>query len=230
MTPKKERKYFDFVNRLGLQRANAAKDDDPHTKEMSFCLLHMVMGMVTESGEIADLLKKHMAYARPLDVTKLKDELGDLFFYLCGALIELGSSLDEIVDMNMAKLKARYPNGYEHQAANNRSPATENEAQRQVINEGGVKKRGVKCTVCSGDGYLVDRVYKYKCPQCNGIGYVEKKPINSANNQDKTTEDGAQKQAVKTVVNVDGRYVQKGSAEDDRLGPYGTKTGTGARL
>jgi NTP pyrophosphatase (non-canonical NTP hydrolase) len=197
VTPKKEREYFDFVNQLGLQRANVSiRKDESHTEEMSFCLLHMVLGMVTESGEIADLLKKHMVYARPLDKTKLKDELGDLLFYLCGALIDLGSSLDEIIAMNMAKLKARYPNGYSHQSANNRNPDVENEAQRQVMNEGGVRKKRVKCAVCSGDGYLLTGCISIKCPQCNGTGYVEKKPISIA--------------------------------KDDRLGPCGTKTGTGA--
>jgi NTP pyrophosphatase (non-canonical NTP hydrolase) len=186
MIPKKEREYFDFVNRLGLQRGWAGSGNDPHTSEMSFHLLHMVLGMVTESGEIADLLKKHMAYSRCLDTTKLKDELGDLLFYLCGALIDIGSSLDEIVDMNIAKLKARYPNGYDHKSANNRNPDVENGAQRQVMNEGKKKKGGVDV--------------KLTTPPLHH-------PLVK----------------VKKVVNVDGHYVQKGSAEDDRRGPNGTE-------
>lgn len=130
MTPELEREYRDFVNTLGVQRSDACNGDDPHTNQMSFVLLHMILGMVTESGEIADLAKKHMAYKRDLDMAKMKDELGDLFFYLTGALIEMGSSYDEIIAMNIAKLKARYPDGYNHNAANNRNKTTEDSAQK----------------------------------------------------------------------------------------------------
>lgn len=135
MTPELEQEYLTFVNNLGVERSKLTGDTDPHTDQMSFILLHMVLGMVTESGEVADLLKKHMAYSRPLDTTKLKDELGDLFFYLCGALIDIGSSLDEIIAMNMAKLRKRYPNGYTHTNANNRDSGAENEAQQNAVKQ-----------------------------------------------------------------------------------------------
>lgn len=138
MTPELEQEYVKFVTNLGLQRGSVSDPStNPRTNEMSFDLLHMTLGMVTESAEIADLLKKHMAYDRPLDKQKLKDELGDLQFYLIGALVDLGSSLEEIIRMNIAKLKTRYPDGYNHKSANNRNKEAENAAQEKVVNVDG---------------------------------------------------------------------------------------------
>ena len=116
-----EEEYAVFVENLGVERSLASKGSDPHTSQMSFVLLHMAMGLVTEASEVMDLLKKHMAYNRPLDRKKLVDELGDVLFYLVGALIDQGLTLEDVIKINMAKLKTRYPDGYNHQSANNRN-------------------------------------------------------------------------------------------------------------
>ena len=43
---------------------------------------HATLGMAGESGEIVDLLKKVYAYGKPLDRTKLLEEIGDLMWYV----------------------------------------------------------------------------------------------------------------------------------------------------
>ena len=50
--------------------------------EQTIRLLHAGMGLSTESAEILDSLKKHIFYGKPLDEVNLKEEMGDLFWYL----------------------------------------------------------------------------------------------------------------------------------------------------
>jgi len=128
--------YMSFVNKLGIQRCNVTKSDNPHTKEISFNLLHAAMGMVTEAGEVADIVKKSLAYKRPLDVKHLLDECADELFYITMILIEFQSSYENLMTMNMAKLNARYPNGYSHDNANNRDLESEKSAMETSLDKG----------------------------------------------------------------------------------------------
>lgn len=45
-------------------------------------LLHCATGLVTESAELVDAIKKHVFYGKPLDVVNIKEELGDLLWYI----------------------------------------------------------------------------------------------------------------------------------------------------
>lgn len=82
--------------------------------------LHMVTGMVTESAEIADAYKKHFAYGKELDLVNIKEELGDIMWYIA-CMCELhGWDLRDIMATNIAKLKARYPNKFTSENALNR--------------------------------------------------------------------------------------------------------------
>ena len=74
-------------------------------------LLHAAIGMVTESGEFIDELKKHIYYNKPLDKVNLKEELGDLLWYVALAMRSLNISFEEIMNGNIKKLEIRYPNG-----------------------------------------------------------------------------------------------------------------------
>ena len=71
-------------------------------------LLHAGMGMVTESGEFHDALKKHIFYDKPLDRTNLIEELGDAMWYIAIACDALDISLQEVMQLNVNKLHARY--------------------------------------------------------------------------------------------------------------------------
>jgi NTP pyrophosphatase (non-canonical NTP hydrolase) len=72
-------------------------------------LAHMAMGVAGEGGEIVDIVKKHVAYDKPLDVDHLIEELGDALFYMNGLVAMIGASWDEVMRVNVAKLEARYP-------------------------------------------------------------------------------------------------------------------------
>ena len=89
--------------------------------------LHMVLGMQTEAAEIADVYKKTIAYRKPLDFVNIKEEIGDLMFYIANLCNMNGWDLREILDTNIAKLEVRYPNSFNSFDALNRNLEKERE-------------------------------------------------------------------------------------------------------
>jgi NTP pyrophosphatase (non-canonical NTP hydrolase) len=111
--------YDDFVARICKPGADIQLEaNDKH-------LVHMLLGLAGEVGELIDALKKHLIYGQPLDVANVDEELGDIEFYLAGIrnglLGQGGQFRDGIVAHNMAKLSRRYYAGkYTDQAAEER--------------------------------------------------------------------------------------------------------------
>lgn len=83
-------------------------------------LTHAVTGMCTESAEFLDMLKKHVNYGKPFDKVNAIEEIGDLLWYISIACDELGVSLEEVMQINIDKLKARYSDKYSDDKAINR--------------------------------------------------------------------------------------------------------------
>jgi NTP pyrophosphatase (non-canonical NTP hydrolase) len=80
-------------------------------------VLHAVLGIAGEAGELVDAIKKHWAYGKPLDLANVFEELGDIEFYLMALRIELGVTREQILVENMAKLSRRYPKAYSDELA-----------------------------------------------------------------------------------------------------------------
>ena len=76
-------------------------------------LINGVMGLCGESGEVIDLVKKHLHQGHPLDKEKLIKELGDIAWYLAEVAYVLDTDLDTVLEQNIAKIKARYPTGFD---------------------------------------------------------------------------------------------------------------------
>ena len=76
-------------------------------------VLNYALGMVCEAGEVGDIIKKMMFHGHDEDPNELKKELGDTLWYLANLCSVLGYSLEEIAEMNIEKLKKRYPNGFD---------------------------------------------------------------------------------------------------------------------
>ena len=114
------KKYLDFVAgvtsmpsqdsdileaRIDELVANGA--DIPH-------LLTAALGLTAESGEFTEVVKKIILQGKPYNednVFHMKRELGDICWYLAQACMALGTTFDEVIEMNVEKLKARYPGG-----------------------------------------------------------------------------------------------------------------------
>ena len=76
-------------------------------------LINSVMGLCGESGEAIDIVKKWLAHGHELDKEHLAKELGDIAWYLAEAATALDIPLEEILQLNIDKLKKRYPEGFE---------------------------------------------------------------------------------------------------------------------
>ena len=94
--------------------------------------IHMVLGMQTEASEIADVYKKALAYKKPLDLVNVKEEIGDLMWYIANLCNMHGWDLRDIMATNIAKLEARYPEKFTEEAALNRNL----EAEREILEKG----------------------------------------------------------------------------------------------
>ena len=75
-------------------------------------LINAVMGLCGESGEAIDIVKKHLHQGHELDKEKLIKELGDIAWYLAEAAYALDVDLSSVLQGNINKLKARYPEGF----------------------------------------------------------------------------------------------------------------------
>lgn len=78
------------------------------------------LGLSGEVGEFNDMIKKWVFHEKPLDIDHAKKEAGDICWYLAMICESFGWNLDEIMQMNVDKLKARYPEGFDTVRANNR--------------------------------------------------------------------------------------------------------------
>lgn len=76
-------------------------------------LINGLMGLNGEAGEAIDILKKHLFQGHDLNREHLAKELGDVAWYLAVTADALGYSLEEILAMNVAKLRERYPDGFD---------------------------------------------------------------------------------------------------------------------
>ena len=92
-------------------------------------LLHATLGLVTESGEFADSVKRSLFYKQEYDRTNAIEELGDVMWYIALAIDILGTSFDEVMEKNIAKLAKRYPDKYTDYHALNRDL----ESERKIL-------------------------------------------------------------------------------------------------
>ena len=75
-------------------------------------LLNGVIGLTGESGEVADLVKKGVFHEKGIDINHLKKECGDVMWYVAMICDASGFTLDDVMQTNIDKLKARYPDGF----------------------------------------------------------------------------------------------------------------------
>ncbi len=83
-------------------------------------LLDAAAGLAEEAGEILGIVRKHAYQARGLDRERLKIELGDALWCLSMTARSAGITLEDVATANVAKLSARYPQGYSDAASRER--------------------------------------------------------------------------------------------------------------
>lgn len=83
-------------------------------------VINAALGLSGEVGELNDMLKKWVFHEKQLDVEHLKREISDVCWYLTLMCDSFEFNLDEIMQINIDKLKARYPQGFDTYKANHR--------------------------------------------------------------------------------------------------------------
>jgi NTP pyrophosphatase (non-canonical NTP hydrolase) len=73
---------------------------------------NICMGLAGEVGEYTELIKKALFHGRSLDRNAVIKELGDIAFYLASACSANGLNFGDVLQANVDKLKARYPEGF----------------------------------------------------------------------------------------------------------------------
>ena len=113
-------KYTEFVNAV---TSIESKDSDAFTIRLRELyeeglpverLLTAAVGMSAESGEFTEIVKKMIFQGKPVNddnLFHLKRELGDIMWYVAQACMALDTDFNEIIEMNVDKLKSRYPGG-----------------------------------------------------------------------------------------------------------------------
>ena len=81
---------------------------------------NMVFGANGELGEVTDILKKHLYQGHELDRKHLKEELGDIMFYLVNLASIYEIDFLEVLQINIDKLVKRYPDGFDKYKSINR--------------------------------------------------------------------------------------------------------------
>ena len=83
-------------------------------------LLNGALGLVGESGEIADLVKKNRMQGHKLDIEHVAKELGDVCWYIAETATAIGCDMETIMKMNIDKLRKRYPDGFSSERSQHR--------------------------------------------------------------------------------------------------------------
>lgn len=78
------------------------------------------LGLAGEIGEVCDLIKKHYGHGHDLSLDKIKDELGDVLWYIATLADCYNLTLHEIAEGNCDKLNRRYPDGFSQEGSINR--------------------------------------------------------------------------------------------------------------
>ena len=113
-------KYAKFVNEVTSQESKNYPDfatriyDLAHDGVPTERLLTAAVGLCAESGEFTEIVKKMVFQGKPAteeNFYHMKREMGDIMWYFMQACMALDVSPEEIIEMNVDKLKSRYPGG-----------------------------------------------------------------------------------------------------------------------
>jgi len=114
------KKYTEFVDAVTSNESKSSESFSVRLRELYSeglpveRLLTAAVGMSAESGEFTEIVKKMIFQGKPVNednLFHLKRELGDIMWYVAQACMALDTDFNEIIEMNVDKLKSRYPGG-----------------------------------------------------------------------------------------------------------------------
>ena len=108
-------KGFDFMT-INQYQKEAMRTASKKCRSLANC----AMGLAGETGECTDIIKKHLFHDHELDREHLAKELGDVAWYLAVCADVIGYDLETVLQMNVDKLRARYPDGFDAEKSQHR--------------------------------------------------------------------------------------------------------------
>lgn len=99
------------IRTLNEYQVAAARSINPALNKEQV-LHHALHGLAGEAGEIHSLFQKEFQ-GHPLDPDHLKKETGDALWMISEICTAMGWTLEEVAQVNIDKLLARFPNGFE---------------------------------------------------------------------------------------------------------------------
>ncbi|NBH79040.1 nucleotide pyrophosphohydrolase [Clostridiaceae bacterium] len=84
-------------------------------------LMHAVLGLASEAGEVAGIFQKKYQ-GHPVDPEHLEKELGDCLWMIAEACTALDWNMEDVMRLNIEKLRARYPDGFDADHSLHRQP------------------------------------------------------------------------------------------------------------
>lgn len=88
-------------------------------------VVHGIIGVITEAVELGEALVESISAGTPIDMVNLSEECGDVIWYLACILRHTGKDFPGLMEQNIAKLRARYPDGFTEYDALNRDLGAE---------------------------------------------------------------------------------------------------------
>ena len=114
-------KYKDFVQAVTSKESNSTMvlnnkliDLERESNVNLALLMTGAIGLSSEGGEFAEIVKKCIFQGKPLDKDTrwhIKRELGDILWYWINSVRALGLDPNSVIEENVEKLKSRYPGG-----------------------------------------------------------------------------------------------------------------------
>jgi NTP pyrophosphatase (non-canonical NTP hydrolase) len=95
-------KLVERLDELETQGANVSR------------LMTAAFGMSAECGELVEIIKKIFLQGKSYNednIIHMKKEAGDVLWYMSQLCIALGTTFEELMEINYQKLSARYPEG-----------------------------------------------------------------------------------------------------------------------
>lgn len=75
-------------------------------------LLHGLVGIIGECGELAGAVLAHIEDGEPLDIPNVREEVSDIAWFLNLVLSFAGSDIPQVCHSNIVKLKHRHPKAF----------------------------------------------------------------------------------------------------------------------
>ena len=95
--------FDEYLRAVNIHLVNPT--DDVHTPA------YVALGLCSEAGEVADVLRKKLFYGKPTPPEELEKELGDVLWYVAALSSELDVTLQDVADANLQKLADRASRG-----------------------------------------------------------------------------------------------------------------------